>query len=73
MNIYTSQVPRLKVFEEISSENPTSFENGQHQTYFEGGYFYGDATAYELQLDRVLKQLSTGTIPQNCGIIYSNA
>jgi hypothetical protein len=36
----------------------------------EGGYFYGDATAYELQLDKVLKQLASGTVPQNSGIIF---
>ena len=41
------------------------------ETYQEGGYFYGDATAYELQLDKVLKQLSSGNIPQNTGIIFN--
>lgn len=72
MNIYTQQCSRLNVFQNITNQK-AFLQDVQDETYQEGGYFYGDATAYEQQLDRVLKQLSTGTVPQNCGIIYSNA
>ena len=68
MNIYTQSVRRLGCFENITTK---AEENEiEDETYQEGGYFYGDATAYELQLDKVLKHLSLGTVPQNSGIIF---
>ena len=67
MNIYTSNVKRLSCFENVTSK--AEEVDYMDETYQEGGYFYGDATAYEQQLDKVLKQLSSGNIPQNSGII----
>jgi hypothetical protein len=46
MNIYTQQCSRLKVFEDITNQK-TFLQDVQDETYGEGGYFYGDATAYE--------------------------
>ena len=54
MNIYTQQCSRLNVFENITNQK-AFLQDVQDETYQEGGYFYGDATAYEQQLDRVLK------------------
>jgi len=62
MNIYTSNVKRLSCFEKVTSKTDEEVDY-MDETYQEGGYFYGDATAYELQLDKVLKQLSSGNIP----------
>lgn len=56
MNIYTQSVKRLSCFENITTKDVGS--DSEDETYQEGGYFYGDATAYELQLDKVLKHLS---------------
>lgn len=61
MNIYTSNVKRLTCFENVTSK--AQEVDYMDETYQEGGYFYGDATAYELQLDKVLKQLSCGNVP----------
>ena len=67
MNIYTQKVNRLSCFSAVTADPHVEYTD---ETYQEGGYFYGDATAYELQLDKVLKQLNSGTIPQNTGIIF---
>jgi hypothetical protein len=56
MNIYTQSVRRLSCFESITTKDEEL--EIEDETYQEGGYFYGDATAYELQLDKVLKHLS---------------
>ena len=53
MNIYTNQCARLEVFRNITDHYGD--QDVHDETYQEGGYFYGDATAYEQQLDRVLK------------------
>ena len=73
MNIYTQSVPRLSCFSSITSKYSASEGVLEYETYQEGGYFYGDATAYEHQLDKVLKQLSNGTVPQNTGIVFDNS
>ena len=46
MNIYTSNVKRLSCFEKVTSK--VEEVDYMDETYQEGGYFYGDATAYEL-------------------------
>jgi hypothetical protein len=46
MNIYTQGVKRLSCFENITTKDEEL--DYEDETYQEGGYFYGDATAYEL-------------------------
>ena len=62
MNIYTQQTKRLRCFQAITEKyvNGSFLENGEFYPSKQendkyGGYFYGDATAYEKFLDQQLK------------------
>ena len=72
-------------FEESLEKTPHGFINASgefvpqlssivadvEENRFEGGYFYGDATAYEHHLDKVLKSLQYGG-NQNSGVNVYN-
>jgi len=62
INIYAQAgVPRLGCFQDITDlDEEDSDSTNDEQS---GGYFYGDATAYEQHLDKVLKQLQQGSQP----------
>jgi hypothetical protein len=54
MNIYKQSVRRLGCFEEMTSNSEDAMQDADDSA-LNGGYFYGDATAYEHHLDKVLK------------------
>ena len=64
MNIYAhGNVPRLACFKNITDNAPVMSNDIEDDN--EGGYFYGDSTAYEQLLDKQLSKCNKAMREQN--------